>query len=257
MQPKIPAFLTVLLACAALSLAPAAQAVENVAIHPTLTPNRLGAATNFSATISFGSDLPGLQPPMVKVTAYGPAGMSVDVRGAGTCTASPATVVASGPSACPADSRIGFGKAVGLQELAGELIPGPFTFEFFLRPKEQGHLALMIYVNETTPASEQLVLLAKEVHAPKPYGLGISFAVPIVPSLPGAPLGWVDHLSLTLGSGHAAYRRTVHGKRRLVHVKGLIAPRKCPPGGFPIEGNFEFADGSTTTSKATAPCPGA
>jgi hypothetical protein len=254
---KTKAFLAALSTCAALSATATAHAAESVAIHANFTPDALGAATNLSASASFSSDLPGAQPPIVKVTAFGPAGMSIDLRGAGTCTASPATLEAIGPHACPANSRIGFGNAVGLQELAGELIPGPFTFEFFLRPNEDGHIALMAYVNATTPAAEQLVLVAKEVRAPKPYGIGISFAVPIVPSLPGAPLGWVDHLLLTLGSGHASFKEKVHGKTRLVHVRGLVAPRACPPGGFPIEGTFEFADASTTTSTASIPCPGA
>jgi hypothetical protein len=255
MRVRTAIFMAALSACTMVGATAAAQATENVAIHASFTPDELGAATNLSATASFSSDLPGSQPPIVKVAAYGPAGMLVDVRGAGTCTASPATLEATGPRACPADSRIGFGKAGGLEELAGELVPGPFTFEFFLRPKEQGHIALMVYVNAITPAAEQLVLVAKEVRAPKPYGLGISFAVPIVPSLPGAPLGWVDHLLLTLGSANASFRRTIHGKSRLVHVRGLVAPRSCPRGGFPIKGSFEFADGSTTTSKASIPCP--
>jgi hypothetical protein len=253
---KTRTFLAALSACAALTVTATAGASENVAIHANFTPDVLGAPTNLSASASFSSALPGSQPPIVKVAAYGPAGMSVDVRGAGTCTASPAALEATGPRACPTNSRIGFGKAVGLEELAGELIPGPFTFEFFLRPSEDGHISLMVYVNAITPASEQLVLVAKEVHAPKPYGLGISFAVPLVPSLPGAPLGWVDHLLLTLGSAHASFREQVHGKTELVHVRGLVAPRVCPHGGFPIEGTFEFADGSTTTSTANIPCPG-
>jgi hypothetical protein len=255
MRGRTAIFLTALSACAMLGATATAQGAENVAIHANFSPDELGVPTNLSATASFSSNLPGSQPPIVKVAAYGPAGMLVDVRGAGTCTATPAALEATGPRACPADSRIGFGKAGGLEELAGELIPGPFTFEFFLRPKEQGHLALMIYVNAVTPAAEQLVLLAKEVRAPKPYGLGISFAVPIVPSLPGAPLGWVDHLLLTLGSANASFRKTIGGKSRLVHVRGLVAPHSCPRGGFPIEGAFEFADGSTTTAKASIPCP--
>ena len=255
MHGKTRTFLATLSACAALSATATAYAAERVAIHANFTPDVLGASTNLSATASFSSALPGSQPPIVKVTAYGPAGMSVDLRGAGACTASPAVLEATGPRACPADSRIGFGSAVGLEELAGELIPGPFTFEFFLKPSEAGHIALMAYVNAVTPASEQLVLLAREVRAPKPYGLGISFAVPIVPSLPGAPLGWIDHLLLTLGSAHASFREQVDGKTKLVHVRGLVAPRTCPPGGFPIEGSFEFADGSKTTSTASIPCP--
>jgi hypothetical protein len=256
---KTRTFLTALSACTALGFAApvsaTAHAGESASIHANFTPDVLGAPTNFSATASFSSTLPGSQPPIVKVAAYGPAGMTVDVRGAGTCTVSPATLEATGPRACPANSRIGFGKATGLEELAGELIPGQFTFEFFLRPKEDGHLALMVYVEAVTPSAEQLVLVASEVRAPKPYGLGITFAVPIVPSLPGASLGWIDHLLLTLGSAHAGFREQIHGKSKLVHVRGLVAPRACPRGGFPIEGNFEFADGSTTTSKASIPCP--
>ncbi|HEY2216330.1 MAG TPA: hypothetical protein VGH21_02470 [Solirubrobacteraceae bacterium] len=256
MQIGSRALLSTLVACTtALGVASGAHATENVTIAPSFTPDKLGVPTNLSATVAIGSDLPGSQPPMTRVTAYGPAGMSIDTRGAGICTASPAELEATGPRACPADSRVGFGKASGLEELGGEFIPGPFTFEYFLRPAEHSRLALMIYVNASTPASEQLVLLANEVQAPKPYGLGITFAVPVVASLPGAPLGWVDHVSLTLGASHVAYRKKIHRKTRLVHVRGLVAPRTCPRGGFPIEGNFEFLDGSTSTAQATIPCP--
>lgn len=233
----------------------AAIADQTATIHASVSPGRLGSPISLTATVSFSSSDPNPQPPVVKVAAYGPAGMTVDTRGAGICTASPSTLEEVGPSACPADSRVGFGKATGLQELAHELIPCPFTFEFFLRPKESGHLSLLIYVSAVTPAAEQLVLTATEVRAPAPYGIGIGFAVPIVHSLPEAPLGWVQRLSMTLGSAHVAYRRVIHGKQRLLHVRGLVAPRTCPRGGFPFEGVFEFADGSSTTSKATVPCP--
>jgi len=81
----------------------------------------------------------------------------------------------------------------------------------------------------------------------------LSSTISFSSNLPGAQ----PPMSLTLGSSHAAFRETIHGKQRLVHIRGLIAPRSCPRGGFPIEGSFEFADGSTATSKATAPCPGA
>lgn len=98
-------------------------------------------------------------------------------------------------------------------------------------------------------------VVAREVRASKPYGIGISFQVPIVPSLPGAPLGWVEHVLLTLGSTNTAYYQTIHGRRQLVHVRGLVTPRTCPHGGFPIEGDLEFADASTTVTRTTIPCP--
>jgi hypothetical protein len=261
MRPSIPAvlrkkaFLAGFVAGACLLLATIAWATENVSVQASFRPNRLGAPTNLSAAVTFRSTDSGPQSPVTKVTAYAPAGLLVDVRGAGICKATPIKLEETGPSACPADSRVGFGRGVGLFEIAHELVPGPFTLEFFLAPKENGHLVMLIYVNAVTPAAEQLVLVAREVRAPRPYGLGISFDVPIVPSLPGASLGWFDHVVLSLGATNVAYYRNVHGKTRLVHVKGVIAPKTCPRGGFPIEATIGFADGSTTTVNPTIPCP--
>jgi hypothetical protein len=122
-------------------------------------------------------------------------------------------------------------------------------------PKENGHLVILIYVNAVTPASEQLALVAREVQAPKPYGFGITFDIPIIPTLPGAALGWVDHVFLTFGSTHIAYYKTIHGKRKLFHVRGIVVPKICPRGGFPIEGQVGYADGTTGATKTTIPCP--
>jgi hypothetical protein len=247
--------LAALTVCACLAAAASAWAGETLSLHANFTPNTLGGPTNLSATALFSSTTGGPQSPATKVTAYGPAGMSIDTRGAGVCTATPAALEAAGPKACPPDSRIGFGSAVGLFEIANELIPGPFTLEFFLAPRQGEQLVILIYVNAVTPASEQLVLVAHEVRAPKPYGIGLDFDIPIVPTLPGASLGWVQHTSLTLGSTHLTYFRRIHGKRKLVHVRGIVTPKTCPHGGFPIEARVGFADGSTTTTTTAVPCP--
>ncbi len=53
-----------------------------------------------------------------------------------------------GPTACPADSRIGFGSGTAKSELGGQILSGPFTLEFFLAPSEGGRRAFLIYVNE-------------------------------------------------------------------------------------------------------------
>jgi hypothetical protein len=255
MPQKARIVIAVLLICGCLLAAAVAWASESVTINASFTPNKLGASTSLTATAKFDSTTAGPQPPVTSVTAYGPSGMSVDTRGAGTCTASATKLQEAGPAACPANSRVGFGKGVGLFELAGEFVPGPFTLEFFLAPRENGHLVMLVYVEASTPASEQFVLLAKEVHAPKPYGFGITFDVPIIPGLPGAALGWVQHITLTFGAKNVAYYRTVKGKRTLVHVKGVSVPRACPRGGFPIEARIGFADGTTTTVNPTIPCP--
>lgn len=244
------------LVCASLIVAAAAWAAQTLTVHASFTPDRPGAPTNLSATAVFGPDGAGPQSPAVKVTAYAPAGLLVDMRGAGTCTATAAKLEATGPSACPASSRVGFGNGVGLFEIAHELVPGPFTLEFFLAPSEHGHLAVLVYVNSVTPASEQLAFVAHEVRAPKPYGIGLAFDIPIVAALPGASLGWVQHVSLTLGASHVAYYRTIHGRRKLTHVRGIVTPKTCPRAGFPIEVQVGFADGTAARTTTAIPCPG-
>jgi len=255
MMKNIRIVVAALVVCACLIAVAVAWAGETVSVHASFTPEKLGAPTNLSATATFGATTAGPQSPAVKVTTYGPAGMSVDTRGAGTCTATPATLEETGPSACPADSRVGFGSGVGLFEIAKEVDPEHFTLEFFLAPSEHGHLVMLAYVNSATPASDQKALVAREVQGPKPYGIGISFEVPASPTLPGAALGWEEHISLTFGAAHVAYYKTIHGKRKLVHVKGIVLPKTCPHGGFPIETQVGFADGTTTTTTTTVPCP--
>jgi hypothetical protein len=252
---KVHLLLAASLACACLAVTTVAWATQTFSVRASFTPNKLGSPTNLSAMATFSSSMAGPLSPVTKVTAYGPAGMVVDTRGAGACTASAMELQENGPSACPASSRVGFGKGVGLFEIAHEDIQGPFTLEFFLAPKESGHLVFLIYVNAVTPASEQLVLVAREVHAPKPYGFGITFDIPIIPTLPGAALGWVDHVFLTFGSTNIAYYKQVHGKKKLFHVRGIVIPKTCPHGGFPIEGQIGYADGTTGAAKTTIPCP--
>jgi hypothetical protein len=47
----------------------------------------------------------------------------------------------------------------------------------------------------------------------------------------------------------------VHGKRKLFHVRGLVTPKTCPSGGWPVASKFDFEDGSSVLSKSTIPCP--
>jgi hypothetical protein len=243
----------VLFCCACLGVAAAAWAAQTLTAQSWFTPDRLGAPANLSATAKFAATGGGVPSPITTNTAYGPAGMEVDVRGAGTCTA--ATLEASGPSACPANSRIGFGGGVGLLELAKEIIHEPFTMDFFVGPKQNGHLVLLIYVDGSSPVSVQLVLVAKEVYGPKPYGWGVAIDIPPIPTLPGAPYAAVENLHFTVGDSHVAYYKTVHGTRTLEHVRGLVVPKRCSPGGFPYEVLVGFEDGTSSTYKGALPCP--
>jgi hypothetical protein len=245
--------LAALLVCACLAMAAVAWGAETLTVHESFSPDKLGASTNVSITGKFASTTSSPPSPITNITAELPAGMEVDSSGAGTCIA--ATLERLGPSGCPADSRAGFGGGEGLIELAREIIHEPFTLDFFFGPREDGHVAILAYVQALSPAAFELVLVAKEFRAPKPYGIGFSVAVPPIPTLPEASDASVESAFLTFGATNVAYYKTVHGKRRLFHVRGLVLPKTCPRSGFETKATVSFADGSALTIDPTVPCP--
>jgi len=250
---KLPVLFAV--ACGCLIFAAPAGAAETLTIHASFNPDALGAPTNVSATGAFHStEALGVASPVSHIVLYLPAGLEIDVHGAGTCTQSALEV--DGPSGCPADSRIGFGGGVGSLELAGEVIHEPYTIDLFLGSKESGHLMVLTFVDASSPVSFELIVVAKEIRAPSPYGLGFTAEVPPIPTLPGASNASLESIFLSAGDNNVAYYEQVHGKRKLVHVRGIVVPKRCPDGGFPYEALVSFEDGTSLTSVGTIPCPG-
>ncbi len=234
-------------------LAGIAWAGDALIVEEAFTPDRLGAATNLSITASFASSADAPPSPISKLTLYGPPGLGIQARGAGTCTEE--ALEQRGPAGCPADSRVGFGGGVAELALPGQLVRESFTLDFFFASSEHERLRLLAYASGVSPVAVALVVVAKEVPAPKPYGLGFSAQVPQVATIPGAEYVSIESAFATLGASDVAYFKTVHGRRTLVHVKGLTVPRMCPVGGFPTRGTVEFADGATLTVNPTIPCP--
>jgi hypothetical protein len=243
----------ILCGCMCVALAGIAWAGDTLIVKEAFTPDRLGAATNLSITASFAASADVPPAPVSSLTLYAPAGLRIQEQGAGTCLG--AVLERRGPAGCPIDSRVGFGGGVAVLALPGELVREPFTLDFFFAPLEHGHLRLLAYANGNSPVGVSLVVTAKEVPAPEPYGLGFSIQVPQVLAIPGASYASVESAFATLGAANVAYFKNVHGRRTLVHLKGLVVPGKCPTGGFPTRGTVEFADGATFTVNPTIPCP--
>jgi hypothetical protein len=253
MKLRVRVLLVTLIVCSLSLFGAFAWAAQSLIVHESFTPNRLGAPTNLSITAKFLSTTGGPPSPITRLTLYAPAGLGIDARGAGTCTAVKLSEL--GPSGCPASSRVGFGGGIGLVELPNSVIREPFTIDFFFGPREHGHLTLLAYASAVSPVAVELVVVAKEVRAPKPYGLGFSVEIPTIATLPGATLASVESAFATFGAANVAYYETVHGKRTLVHLRGVAVPKSCPRGGFPSEGKVDFADGTSLTVHPTIPCP--
>jgi hypothetical protein len=245
--------LAILLGCSCAALAEIAWAGDTLIVKEAFTPDRLGAAANLSIAASFASSADVVPAPISKLTLYGPAGLRVQAQAVGTCTET--TLLQRGPAGCPADSRVGFGGGIGVLALPNGLVREPFTLDFFFAASEHGRLRLLVYASASSPVNVELVVTAKEIRAPKPYGLGFSVQVPRVSTIPGAAYASVESAFASIGSSHVAYFKTVHGRRTLVHVGGLIVPTRCPAGGFPTRGTAVFADGATFTVNPAIPCP--
>lgn len=243
----------VLVSCTCLSVAAFAWAGEGLSVHASFAPNEPGASTNLSLTAGFTSSTEIPPSPITKFVLYAPGGLEVNTYGAGICAAT--TLETKGPDGCPEDSRAGFGGGVGVLQLANETVHEPYTLDFFFASTQRGHLRLLIYADAIAPASVQLVLVAKQVVAPKPFGLGFSVEVPPVATVPGAANASIESAFVTVGSADVAYYESVKGKRKLVHLKGLVVPRHCPAGGFPAQGIVGFQDGTTLTADTTIACP--
>jgi hypothetical protein len=238
----------------ALITASAAQAEgETVTITEAgFSPDQLGVPINVfgRATIGSGSPVPS---PITHVNVMGPAGVTLNLRGTGTCSME--TLENIGPAACPANSKAGFGGGEGAYELAGEVIHEAYTLDFFLLNNHPGHEEMAIFLNGSSPVSVEIVFTATVIHEPKPYGLGFSLDVPLIKVLPEASDASAISSFITLGAKNVAYYRKIHGKRKLFHVKGIIAPKACPRGGWPVASEFTFQDGEKVTAKRKIPCP--
>jgi hypothetical protein len=231
-----------------------AQAQETVQITKAgFSPAKLGSPTNAFGSAIIGSTEGPVPSPIEHVNVYGPAGVTLDLRGSGTCDE--ATLARIGPQACPANSRAGFGGGEGIYQLGGELVEEKYTLDFFLADNRPGHVALLVFLQGHSPVSVEVVFGGSVIRGPAPYGLGFSLDVPLIKVLPDASDASAKSAFVTLGAHNVAYYRTVHGKRTLFHVRGIILPKSCPRGGWPVASQFKFEDGSTVMAKRSVPCP--
>jgi hypothetical protein len=250
-----PKAIAVGLVClASLVAAAGASGQETVQITEAgFSPNKLGAPTNAFGNAKIGStDLP-VPSPITHVDVFGPAGLTLNLQGTGVCNKE--RLEQLGNKACPADSDAGTGGGEGVYELGGEIITEPYTLNFYLADNKPGQTSLLIFLKGSSPVSIEIVFSASVIHGPPPYGLGFSVDVPLIKVLPEASDASAMTASLNLGAHNATYMKVVHGKRRRLHVKGIILPKSCPHGGWPVASQFSFEDGSTVFAKRTIPCP--
>jgi hypothetical protein len=172
-----------------------------------------------------------------------PAGLTLDIPSLRSCTA--ARLLARGPGACPPQSKVGQGHALA-EVLAGpQLITENVTVWAFIGPPGNSGPTLELLGEGSSPVPAQVVVTGTVIPVRAPYGEELVIPIPPVPTLPFEADTSMVNLSLTIGT------RRPHAPR---DANTVVAPPRCPAGGFPFAAEFTYADGSTSSAFTKAPC---
>ncbi len=211
------------------------------------TPERLGAPT----ALSLGFWIPaagGSSSALSAMQLAYPADLGLATSGLGLASCAPSQLEAVGPSACPADSRMGFGSATVQLRLAVETVGEQVSLEVFAAPSPDGYLHVLVYGSGVFPVYAQVVLSGVL------RGGQLTIVVPPIPSFPEAPDVQVTEMRLTLG-GRLTYYERVAGKVVAYRPPGVGLPTRCPDGGFLFAATFAFVDGAEARAHTAVPCP--
>jgi len=247
--------LAAMLGCLSLFLAPAAaRAEEKVTItEAAFRPNLLGMPTNAFGSATIESTTGPVPSPITHINVFGPAGVTLDLKGTTTCTEE--ALVNRGAEGCPAASRAGFGGGMGIYMLGKSIVEEKYTVDLFLSNNKPGHVELLVFLSGHSPVIVEKVFPGVVVKAQPPYGLGFSIKVPLIKVLPEASNASAKTAFITLGANNVVYFRKVHGKRKKLHVRGIVLPKHCPAGGWPVKSEFEFEDGEHKLATKKIRCP--
>jgi len=195
------------------------------------TGDILGAGTAARGEVTIeGSEYFGSPPPIIGVNVYLPLGVQIHPNGFPTCTAS--TIEELGPSACPKGSAAGpVGKAIGFVTFGGERVEETAELLTFYGPDGGGY----VFADGHTPVSLEILSTERLVKTGDSGGTGpeMSFSVPLVPSLPGAPYASIRSVDFEAGSAYRSHGHTIYYAR---------LPHTCPSGGWPVHEEVTFAE---------------
>lgn len=227
-----------------MGLAASANAQSAATVSALFVPNRLSAKGALTLTVHYSNEL-GLLSPLRRSVMRLPARMGMSIPALRSC--SPAHLRAFGDKGCPRQSKIGSGHAIIEARAGSQLIGESVVLGIFLGPPGNDLQPTFEVLGQgRTPLLERMVLDGTVIPGKAPYGETIVMNIPPIPTLALEPDATLPSLSLTIGT-------SVH---RLAPTANTVeVPDSCPAGGFPFAGEFTYADGSTSSSLATAPCP--
>ncbi|HWY89201.1 MAG TPA: hypothetical protein VNY31_00880 [Solirubrobacteraceae bacterium] len=172
-----------------------------------------------------------------------PAGLGVEIPHLRSCA--PERLRLLGGRGCPAQSRLGVGRALVQAPLGSQLLGESVSLWVFLGPLANLQPTFEILAQGYTPFDERQVFGGTVLPDQPPYGEDLVLSIPAIGTLALEPGASIASMSLTIGSSRGLARES----------NTTIEPKRCPPGGFPFAADFTYADGSTQNVSTTDSCP--
>jgi len=235
---------SVVLACAIPARSvPTSGSQVPATIAASFHPDRLGAMGALTVTIDLAGGALGDPPPLRRFVLRLPTGLGVEVPHLRSCE--PHRLQLWGARGCPAQSRLGVGRALVRAPLGSQLLGESISLWVFLGPLRNLQPTFEMLAQGYTPFDERVVLSGTVLPDNPPYGEDLVLSVPAISTLPLEPVASIASMSLTIGSSRRSARES----------NTTIEPTRCPPGGFPFAAELSYADGSTQNISTATPCP--
>lgn len=232
----------------------AAAAAQTAQLSAGFSPYRLGASTTVKLALEIGvaGESNGLPSPVTRFEMRIPANLELIGSSLGLSICHAEELLANGPDGCPADARLGLGSALIKVPVGPEPVSETASMEAEMGPPVGEEIGVLLYAEAGSPVAAQLIFPGVLAGG---SNQSLSTAVPLIPSLPGAPYISMVGMKLSLGPEGLTYFKTAHGRTVAYRPEGIALPAKCPRGGFKFASNLQFADGSSASAKSTVPCP--
>jgi hypothetical protein len=177
-----------------------------------------------------------------------PGDLGLVTSGLGLATCEPAVLQASSALSCPANSKMGAGSATVAVAFGPAVVLEKVTLGLYAAPSSDGYVHLSILAGGKEPIIAEIVMSAVLLPG------RLQIAVPLVPSVPGAPDVGMVAFKATLGGALTYYER-VRGRIVAYRPRGIALPDRCPHGGWKLGARLAFTGGASSHAGAVVGCP--
>jgi hypothetical protein len=240
----------------ALDWVAAAGAAPTARFTARFTPDQLGASTTITLTLHIGARSGEEPQPLRMLDIEFPEHLGLASTTLGLVSCNHSALLASGPTACPANSRVGDGKIELQAPLGSEFVREDIAISIFMGVAVDRHNVFEFYASGSNPIIADFLFEGALLSAGAPFGDDMQTPVPSTELLPGGSPAAVVSMRLVIGPRNLTYYHTVHGRRVGYRPVGISVPESCSRGrrSFPFLARLSFANGRHLDASASVPC---